>query len=193
MQPSSGPVAGGTAVTITGTNFSSAPGATSVSFGSNASTTVSCASTTVCTATSPAAAAGTVDIIVTVDGSSSAANADDKFTYVALSTVPVAVPALAKGNGYWFVFTSTAGGSVSASWTTPARVKGTLSIYAGTPFAGRSDPVKLSPPAGALVTNSGQKTTFAATIVGQSAGTYTAYFFASGAVAASSASISYLK
>jgi manganese oxidase len=194
VQPSSGPATGGTSVTITGTAFSSTPGATTIQFGSNAATGVSCSSTTVCTATSPAGT-GTVHIIVTVDGVASTPNAFDSFTYTSavLTTTPVSIPALPKGNGYWFTFTSNAAGQLTATWSTPARAMGTLSIYAGNPFAGKADPVKLSPPAGALATDKGNKSSFATTIVGQPAGIYTVYFFDGGALAASSGSVTFMK
>jgi len=60
--PSSGTANGGTAVTITGTNFLS--GAT-VKFGGTTATNVSVTSGTTITATTPAHAAGTVDVVVT--------------------------------------------------------------------------------------------------------------------------------
>jgi hypothetical protein len=77
--PSSGPTLGGTAVTITGTNF--AAGAT-VTVGGTAANGVSVVSATQINATTPAHAAGVADVIVTVGGQSSAANPGDQFTYV---------------------------------------------------------------------------------------------------------------
>jgi hypothetical protein len=62
VSPTGGPVAGGTAVTIQGTNFVS--GAT-VSVGGTAATGVTFVSSTTITATTPAHAAGTVSVIVT--------------------------------------------------------------------------------------------------------------------------------
>ena len=64
VSPNSGPTAGGTAVTITGTNF--AAGAT-VTFGGTAATNVVVVSSTTITATTPAAAAGAVTVTVTVE------------------------------------------------------------------------------------------------------------------------------
>src|SRR4029077_14161561 len=55
-------------------------GTTTVSFGGQAATAVSCASTTSCTATSPPGT-GLVNVTVTVGGQASAANAADQFTY----------------------------------------------------------------------------------------------------------------
>jgi hypothetical protein len=65
VSPNNGPVAGGTAVTITGTNF--AAGA-AVTFGSNAATNVVVVSATQITATTPAGSVGAVTVTVTVNG-----------------------------------------------------------------------------------------------------------------------------
>ena len=76
--PNSGSAAGGTAVTITGTNF--AAGAT-VTFGSAAATNVVVVNSTTITATTPAGSAGAVTVTVTSGGQSgSLASA---FTYIA--------------------------------------------------------------------------------------------------------------
>jgi IPT/TIG domain/Viral BACON domain len=73
VSPSSGPTAGGTAVTITGTNFLS--GAT-VSFGGNAATSVVVVSSTSITCVTPAGSAGYVTVSVTdSDGTGSESNA----------------------------------------------------------------------------------------------------------------------
>src|SRR5215469_1660754 len=79
VNPNTGPMQGGTSVTITGTNFS---GVTAVRFGSNAaagSFIVNC--TTQITATSPAGV-DTVDVTVTTEGGTSAISTADQFTYV---------------------------------------------------------------------------------------------------------------
>ena len=79
VSPSSGPPAGGTSVTVTGTNLT---GATAVDFGLNAGTNVSVnGGGTSLTVTSPAGSAGTVDITVTTPDGTSAASAADRFTY----------------------------------------------------------------------------------------------------------------
>ena len=62
VSPNTGPIAGGTAVTITGTNF--AAGAT-VTFGGTAATNVVVVSGTQITATTPAGSAGAVTVTVT--------------------------------------------------------------------------------------------------------------------------------
>jgi uncharacterized protein YjiK/methionine-rich copper-binding protein CopC len=82
VSPNSGPAAGGTSVTITGTNF--AAGAT-VTFGGTAATGVTVVSATQITATTPARAAGVVNVVVTVSGvSGTLANG---YTYIAAPTI----------------------------------------------------------------------------------------------------------
>jgi hypothetical protein len=83
IAPTSGPVAGGTVVTISGSGFSTGPGGTTVAFGAVAATNVTCAATTTCQATSPAGVAGAVDVRVTVAGQTSANTPADDFTYTA--------------------------------------------------------------------------------------------------------------
>ena len=78
ISPSSGPLAGGDTVTITGTGFT---GATAVKFGSTDAAAYSIVSDTEITATSPASPAGTVDITVTTPGGTSATAPADQFTY----------------------------------------------------------------------------------------------------------------
>ena len=78
-EPDSGPAAGGTLVTITGTGFT---GATAVDFGTTAATSLTVVSDTTITADSPAGA-GTVNVTVTTPGGTSATSPADQFTYVA--------------------------------------------------------------------------------------------------------------
>jgi hypothetical protein len=77
LAPNSGPAAGGTPVTVTGTNFT---GATAVKFGTVAATAYMFNSATQITATSPPGS-GTVDVTVTAAGGTSATGAADQFTY----------------------------------------------------------------------------------------------------------------
>ena len=88
VSPNSGPPAGGTAVTITGTNF--ATGAT-VKFGSTAATNVVVVNSTTITATTPAESSGAVTVTVTVNGQSgSLANGYTYSGTVAISFAQVA-------------------------------------------------------------------------------------------------------
>jgi len=80
----SGPAAGGTALTITGTGFT---GATGVSFGGTAAKSFTVSSSTSITATSPPASAGTVDVTVANAGGTSTTSASDQFTFVGAPSV----------------------------------------------------------------------------------------------------------
>src|SRR5262249_43381791 len=85
VSPNSGPAAGGTPVTITGTGF--VAGAT-VAFGGNAATSVVVMKGATISCTAPAGTQGaTVDVIVTDAGGTSAANVNDRFTYNNAPTV----------------------------------------------------------------------------------------------------------
>nr|WP_246670128.1 IPT/TIG domain-containing protein [Bradyrhizobium stylosanthis] len=83
ISPTSGPTAGGTSVTITGTNFT---GATAVSFGGTTAGGFSVVNATTITVTSPAGT-GAVDVRVTTPGGTSATSAADQFTYFAVPSV----------------------------------------------------------------------------------------------------------
>ena len=78
LSPASGPVAGGTTVIITGTNFT---GATAVNFGTTAAESFVVLNETTITAVAPAGSAGTVNVFVTTPNSTSQAVATDQFTY----------------------------------------------------------------------------------------------------------------
>ena len=77
IAPASGTTLGGTVVTLTGTNLT---GATGVTFGGTAATAVTVVNATTVTATTPANAAGTVDVVVST--SAGGPTLDDGFTYV---------------------------------------------------------------------------------------------------------------
>jgi IPT/TIG domain len=79
VSPTSGPVAGGEHVTVTGTGFT---GASEVSFGTVPASNLAVASDTQLSVTSPqAAAAGPVDVTVTTPAGTSAASPADQYTY----------------------------------------------------------------------------------------------------------------
>jgi hypothetical protein len=77
ISPNTGPAAGGTQVTISGSNLS----AGTVAFGATSATGVVCTASS-CTATAPAGS-GTVDVRVTTTGGTSAIVSADQFTYQA--------------------------------------------------------------------------------------------------------------
>jgi hypothetical protein len=82
--PTAGPIAGGSVVTITGTSLT---GATAVSFGTTAATLFTVVNVTAVTATTPAHAAGTVDVTVTTLGGTSAKSSSDQYSFAAVPTV----------------------------------------------------------------------------------------------------------
>ena len=89
LSPVAGLPAGGTSVSVTGTNFT---GASAVHFGAVVATTYSVISSTQISATSPAASAGTVDLTVTTPSGTSATSAADHFSYEAAPTVSALSP-----------------------------------------------------------------------------------------------------
>jgi hypothetical protein len=90
LTPTQGPAAGGTQVTITGTDFS---GATAVAFGTTPATTFTVNSDTSITATAPAGS-GTVDVTVTTPAGTSPVTAADRYTYTPDGTRLTAEPVL---------------------------------------------------------------------------------------------------
>ena len=99
VSPGSGPSAGGTEVTVTGTGFSTSPLATVFDFGATVATETSCTSSTTCTMTAPPGT-GTVDVVATVAGNSSSPNPADQFDYrtaPSVSLVPLAALPAAPG------------------------------------------------------------------------------------------------
>ena len=90
--PPRGPTAGGTTVTITGTNFT---GATGVKFGTAAATGFTVVSATRSPPRRPAGT-GTVDVTVTTPGGTSATSAADQFTYPAPRPSPPSRPPRAR-------------------------------------------------------------------------------------------------
>ena len=91
VSPTSGPAAGGTAVTITGTGFT---GATAVSFGGVAATAFTVVSDTKISATSPAGSAGAVDVRVNTAAGPSTVSSADQFTYAAAVSATAATVGL---------------------------------------------------------------------------------------------------
>lgn len=117
ISPNSGSINGGTAVTITGTNFVS--GAT-VTFGGTAGTNVTVVSGTSITATTPAHAAGAVNVVVSE--SSGSATLTNGFTYV---SSPPTVTAVSPNSG------STSGGT-AVTITGTNFVSGATVTFGGT-------------------------------------------------------------
>lgn len=78
VSPASGPAAGGTNVTVTGTNFT---GATVVNFGPSNPATFSVTNPTTISVPSSPSGSGTVDVTVTTPCGTSAISAADEYTY----------------------------------------------------------------------------------------------------------------
>jgi CSLREA domain-containing protein len=95
VSPNAGPLAGGTAVTITGSNFASP---VTVMFGTAAASNVAVVSGSKITATAPAGA-GTVNVMVTTAGGTSGTSLVDQFTYLGLPAVSKVSPNLGSPAG----------------------------------------------------------------------------------------------
>jgi len=121
ISPNTGPSAGGTSVTITGTNLT---GATSVKFGNTAATSVTVNSATSITATSPAGS-GTVDVTVITGAGTSATSAADQFTYAA-PALPPTVTSISPANGPSAGGTSVTINGTNFTGTTAVRFGGAL-------------------------------------------------------------------
>ena len=88
ISPTAGPLAGGTSVTITGTNLK---GATAVKFGTKEVTTFFSDTATQIVLNSPAGSVSTVDVTVVTPIGASAASSADQFSYVAAMSPEIAV------------------------------------------------------------------------------------------------------
>jgi hypothetical protein len=90
IAPSTGPIAGGTSVTITGSGFT---GATGVTLGGTAATSVTVVSDTSITATTPFHSAGVVNVIVTTPGGTATGTNVYTYTITAAPTFTSIAPA----------------------------------------------------------------------------------------------------
>ena len=144
ISPTSGSTAGGTSVTITGTNFI---GATSVTFGGTAATGVTVVNSTTITATTPAGTAGAVNVVVTTPGGTG--TGAGLYTYVASPSVtgisPTGGPTAGgtsvtiTGANFTGATSVTIGGAAATSFTVNSATQITATTPAGT--AGAADVV----------------------------------------------------
>jgi hypothetical protein len=81
LNPTSGPRAGHTSVTVHGAGFALGKGPTAIVFGSTGALSVNCSSFTECVATSPTHAVGTVNVKATVNKATSLKVEADRYTY----------------------------------------------------------------------------------------------------------------
>jgi hypothetical protein len=142
VSPGTGPLAGGTSVTLTGTGFA---GATAVHFGSAVAGSFTVVSATSITVATPAGSAGTVDATVTTPGGTSATGSADQFTYAnpppvtpAISAISPAVGPLGGGTPVTITGTNLAGATSVSFGSRPA-------IFLAVPTATKI--VAVSPPA----------------------------------------------
>jgi hypothetical protein len=80
LTPASGPTAGGTSVSVTGSGFALGSG-TIFKFGGTKAAGVNCTSSTKCTVLAPPHAAATVDVKATVNAIASPKSTGDRYTY----------------------------------------------------------------------------------------------------------------
>jgi hypothetical protein len=116
LSPTGGPVAGGTSVTITGSNFGTS--GNTVKFGTAVSPSVVHLSANTLTAISPAGT-GSVDVTVTNTNGTSTINAADVFTYFGVPTVTAVSPS------------SGPSGSTTAVTITGTNLAGATSVFFG--------------------------------------------------------------
>jgi gliding motility-associated-like protein len=151
LSPTAGSTAGGTAVTIIGTNFT---GATAVTFGGVAATGLTVNSSTSVTVNAPSGTAGAKNVMVTTPGGS--ATATNAYAYIAPPTITSISPSSGSVAGGTFVvitgtnFTSSAtvtfgGMNASVQSTSPTTI--TVNTPAGT--VGAKD-VTLTTPGGSV-------------------------------------------
>ena len=171
LSPSSGPLAGGSSVTIAGTGLT---GASTVTFGAVPAASFRVVSATQITAVSPAgSAAGSVDITVATPNGTSATGAADRFTYIAAPTVTALSPSsgpLAGGSSVVITGTGLTGASTVTFGAVPAasfQVASATQITAVSPAgsAAGSVDVTVATPNGTSATGAANRFTY----IGQAA------------------------
>ena len=129
VSPTTGTTAGGTSVTLTGTNFDTTPANNTVKFGT-ANATVTAASATSLTVTTPAGSAGTVDVSVIV-GSDTATLVNAYAYAVQTPTISLATSHANPSVGTTVTLTATLAGGSSPSGTVTFK-DGATTIGTGT-------------------------------------------------------------
>jgi len=165
LTPTSGPLAGGTSVTVTGTGFT---GATTVEFGPTPGTGLTVVNDTTITVTSPAGT-GTVDVtVMNAVGTSPANPPADQFTYVAAPTVTGVSPTSGPGGGGTSVtiFGTGLTGATKVDFGTTAATGVTVvsptSITATSPAGTGVVDVTVTTPGGTSATSSADQFTYLA-------------------------------
>ncbi len=164
VSPNTGPAAGATTVTITGSNFFVV---TAVNFGSNPAASFTVNSPTQITATSPAGT-GTVDITVNAGGGPSAPSAADQFTYVPAPTVTGVNPNTGPPGGGTSVtisgdnFTGATAVKFGANSASTFNVVSPAQIIATAPAGTGTVDVTVTTPGGASATGGADQYSYAA-------------------------------
>ncbi len=166
LNPTTGPAAGGTLVTISGTGFT---GATSVDFGTNPATSLRVVNDTTITADSPAGS-GVVDVTVITPVGTSATSPADQFTYTAIAAPTVAgiSPSTGPASGGTLVtitgagFTSATAVDFGTTVATDVKVVNDTTITADSPAGSGAVNVTVTTPAGTSATSSADQFTFIA-------------------------------
>ena len=138
VSPSSGPLSGGSAVTISGTNLASA---TAVKFGTVTATIVADTAGLI-TVTPLTGTAGTVDITVTTSGGTSATSSADQYTYAAapaVTGISLSSGPLSSGPAVTITGTNLASATAVNFGTTPATI-----------LTNSATSITVTPPAGQL-------------------------------------------
>jgi hypothetical protein len=162
VSPSTGPEAGGTPVTITGTNLD---GATSVKFGSTGAESFKVLSPTSIEAVSPNGS-GTAEVTVTTERGTSTASADDQFSYLP----PPSVSGVSPNNGPEAGGTAVTISGANLSGTTAVKFAGSnaesfkvdspTSIEAVSPSGSGTVQVTVTNPYGTSATTSSDQFTY---------------------------------
>jgi IPT/TIG domain-containing protein/BACON domain-containing protein len=164
ISPTSGPVAGGTTVTIKGSGFTEV---SQVRFGTTVSIFTVNSSTQI-TVISPTSPAGTVDVTVTTPGGTSATSIADQFTYRVAPTVTGISPTSGPAAGGMFVtitgsdFTGASQvrfGTVAVA-ASNFTVKSDTQITVFSPAGSGTVDVKVTTPGGTSATSNADKFTY---------------------------------
>lgn len=165
VSPSAGPLAAGTAVTVTGTDLS---GVTRATFGADGPATIVSCSVTSCDLLAPAGTAGAVDVTVTSLGGTSPVSSGDRYTY----TVAPVVTAISPYAGPLTAGTQVAiaGSNLAAATTVKFGLAGvgtglsctaTLCTVLAPASTARTVDVRVTAPTGTSATSAADKYTFA--------------------------------
>jgi hypothetical protein len=161
ITPPAAPLAGGTTVTIIGSNFT---GATAVTFGTTPATSFTIVSSTKITATVPAGT-GTVDVTVTNSNGKSSTSSADQFTYEGKPTITGVTPANGALAGLTIV-TITGTNLAGASLVKFGSVAGTIQtntptqIVVTSPAGTGTVDITVTDPGGTSATSSADKFTY---------------------------------